>query len=214
MESARSRKEGIEGQNFFQYNTVRCRFRYFKGLRMEGAYKTMTMRKQVTTVLTVILCTVFLTLSPAWAATQEKAAPTPVNLGQDGSKMQWYIVNYGKDDAAHFAVARKYYTNASEKKKTVELLMSKFGLSQEAAQKLYFTEYGYTYSKDGKQFALTYLTHYDMVGTVVYSTEYPDTAREYVVMSKNMVPYKAYLYATGKRVAPPVQRNAAPKVVK
>ncbi len=171
----------------------------------------MTKRSRTMTAMMVVFCSMFLLLSASWAPAQEV---TPVNLGQDGNKMQWYVVNYGKNDQEHFAAARRYYTNVNEKKTIVELLMSKFNIAKETADTLYFTEYGYVYSKDGKQFALSYLNHYDMVGQVIYSTEYPAESREYVVMSSNMVPYKAYQYATGKKVAPAVKRNTAPKVVK
>ena len=97
----------------------------------------------------------------AWDASKQKA------LGQDKNKMTWYILDYGKDSAGvPFAVSRKYYTNTTIKNETIELLMSKFGLSPEVAGSLYFTEYGYEYTPDGKQYAMTYLRHYDMLGNV------------------------------------------------
>ena len=84
----------------------------------------------------------------AWDPAKQK------NLGQDHIKMQWYLLDYGKKDDALFAVARKYYTNTSVKQQTVDLLMSKYSLSPEVAGSLYFTEYGYEYTPDGKQFAI------------------------------------------------------------
>ena len=87
----------------------------------------------------------------AWDAAKQK------NLGQDHIKMQWYLLDYGKRDNVLFAVARKYYTNTSVKQQTVDLLMSKYSLSPEVANSLYFTEYGYEYTPDGKQFAVAYL---------------------------------------------------------
>jgi hypothetical protein len=91
--------------------------------------------------------------------------------------MQWYLLDYGvKDDGVPFAVSRKYYTNESIKQQTIDLLMSKYGISSDVAGSLYFTEYEYEYSKDGKQFAVTYLRHYDMLGNEIYGTVYDDSS--------------------------------------
>ena len=103
----------------------------------------------------------------AWDAAKQK------NLGQDGNKMQWYLLDYGKNEAGvPYAISRKYYTNTTIKNETIELLMSKFGTSPEVANSLYFTEYGYEYTADGKQFAQTYVRHYDMLGNLIHGTDY------------------------------------------
>ncbi len=135
-------------------------------------------------------------------------APAPVNFGKDANKMQWYLVNYGKDGEESFAVARKYYTNPDEKQKTVDLIVTKFGIEQEKASGLYFTEYRYVYSADGKQFALAYINHYDMLGNVIKATEYAGTDRVFYTMTKDMIPYRAYAYASGKL---PAQKKAGAK---
>ena len=123
-----------------------------------------------------------------------------VNFGQDANKMQWYLMTYGKnDDGIHVATARKYYTNPDEKQKIIDLIVEKFGTEREFASGLYFTEYGYVYSNDGKSFAVTYLNHYNMVGKEIRSTVYPEGEREFIGMSSNMIPYKAYQYASGKK---------------
>lgn len=132
-------------------------------------------------------------------------APAPVNFGKDANKMQWYLVNYGKEGDARFAVARKYYTNPDEKQKTVDLIVKKFAIEQEKAAGLYFTEYRYEYSADGKQFALAYINHYDMLGNIIKSTEYQGSDRVFSTMSKGMIPLKAYDYASGKL---PAQKKA------
>ena len=111
------------------------------------------------------------------AETAEVKLPDPVNFGKDANKMQWYLVNYGKEKEKPFAVARKYYTNPEEKKKTEDLLVTKFSIEQEKASTLYFTEYRYVYSADAKQFALTYINHYDMVGDIIKGTEYEESFR-------------------------------------
>ena len=130
----------------------------------------------------------------------------PVNFGQDHVKMQWYLVNYGQQNGVCFANARKYYTNPDVKAETIGLIVEKFGTDQELADGLYFTEYGYTYSPDGKSFAVTYINHYDMLGNCIRSTEYDESSREFIGMTKDMIPFKAYAYATGKAPA-----QAAPK---
>ena len=132
------------------------------------------------------------------AETAEVKLPDPVNFGKDANKMQWYLVNYGKEGDGHFAVARKYYTNPDEKEKTVDLIVTKFAIEQEKASGLYFTEYRYEYSADGKQFALAYINHYDMLGNMIKSTEYQGPDRVFYTMTKDMIPYKAYAYASGK----------------
>lgn len=154
------------------------------------------MKKNFRTVVLSLLSLLFLfvSLSAAFA----DAAPAPVNFGQDANKMQWYLVNYGKDDEGCFACTRKYYTNPDIKKETVGLIVEKFNVDEGTAGDLYFTEYGYIYSPDGKEFALTYVSHYDMLGNVIKSTEYDSSSREYVKMSKEMIPFKAHPYASGK----------------
>ncbi|WP_367338442.1 hypothetical protein [Aminivibrio sp.] len=46
---------------------------------------------------------------------------------------------------------------------------------------------------------MTYLNHYNMVGKEIRSTVYPEGEREFIGMSSNMIPYKAYQYASGKK---------------
>ena len=134
--------------------------------------------------------------------------PDPVNFGKDANKMQWYLVNYGKGEKEPFAVARKYYTNPDEKQKTADLIATKFGIEKERASEIYFTQYRYVYSADGKQFALAYIQHYDMIGNIINSTEYEGEDRVFYGMTKGMIPLKAYDYASGKL---PAQKKAPAK---
>lgn len=101
-----------------------------------------------------------------------------VNLGQDHVKMQWYLLGYGKrvETDLPFVVVRKYYTSPSIKNETVELLMSKFGISAERAGKLYFTAYEYEYAKDRKTFCIGALRHYDDVGQEIHATVFDDSS--------------------------------------
>jgi len=134
------------------------------------------------------------------------------NLGPDHIKMQWYILDYGTKDGVPFAVARKYYTNETIKKETIDLLMSKFSLAPEVAGSLYFTEYGYEYSADGKQFAVTYLRHYDMLGNEIYSTVYDNSSdalkKTFSAVDPSSTPGKGVPLALGKPASTP---KASPK---
>ena len=81
-------------------------------------------------VLFALLVAVAVGISaPAHAWDPEKQK----NLGQDHIKMQWYLLDYGKKEGVPFAIARKYYTNNTVKQQTIDLLMSKYSLSPEAA---------------------------------------------------------------------------------
>lgn len=133
----------------------------------------------------------------AWDAAKQK------NLGQDNNKMQWYLLDYGKDSSGMpYAISRKYYTNTKIKNETVELLMSKYKIPSEIAGSLYFTEYGYEFTPDGKQFALTYLRHYDMLGNEIHATVYDDntdaTKKTFAASSAGFAPSRAARYIFGK----------------
>ena len=134
----------------------------------------------------------------AWDPDKQK------NLGQDHVKMQWYILYYGtKADGTPFSVARKYYTNEKIKQDTVDLLMSKFGYPPEVAGSLYFTEYEFEYTKDGKQFATTYLRHYDMLGNEIHGTVYDDSSdaakKVFAAVDPNSTPGKGVALAIPKK---------------
>jgi hypothetical protein len=133
----------------------------------------------------------------AWDAEKQK------NLGQDHVKMQWYLLDYGLRGEVPFAVARKYYTNESIKQQTVDLLMSKYAINPEVAGSLYFTEYEYEYTKDGKQFAVTYLRHYDMLGNEIYGTVYDGaseaTQKTFAAVDPKSTPGKGAALALPKK---------------
>lgn len=155
----------------------------------------MKMKKLVLAVLLVALVAMLASPVMAWDAAKQKA------LGQDSNKMTWYLLDYGKDsNGVPFAISRKYYTNTNVKNETIELLMSKFGISPEVAGSLYFTEYGYEYTQDGKQFAVTYLRHYDMLGNEIHGTEYgtDDNPKTFAAIPAGSTPAKGANYALGK----------------
>lgn len=167
----------------------------------------------------IVLCVSLLALllgaavpALAWDPAKQK------DLGQDHVKMHWYLLDYGKDaNGTLFAISRKYYTNTAIKSETVDLLMSKYGIAPEVAGSLYFTEYGYEYTPDGKQFAVTYLRHYDMLGNEIHGTTYDGrteaTKKTFAAMDAKSTPGKGAAYAMGK--TPAAQKKpAAKKVVK
>lgn len=168
------------------------------------------MKKFAVCALILGLVAVMAVPSFAWDAAKQKA------LGQDKNKMTWYILDYGKDaNGVPFAVSRKYYTNTTIKNETIELLMSKFGLPPEKAGSLYFTEYGYEYTPDGKQFAQTYVRHYDMLGNEIHGTVYDNSSdaakKDFIALSAvaGSTPYKAASYALGKPVSTSTPKAAA-----
>ena len=156
----------------------------------------MEVKKAQKFVILALLAAMVCSALPAIAWDPEKQK----NLGQDHIKMQWYILDYGtKEDGTPFSVARKYYTNEKVKQDTVELLMSKFGYSAELAGSLYFTEYEFEYTKDGKQFATSYLRHYDMLGNEIHGTVYDDSSeavkKVFAAIDANSTPGKGLALA-------------------
>ena len=158
----------------------------------------MKIRKMKSLILVLLVAAVVCTAIPAlaWDAAKQK------DLGTDHIKMKWWLLDFGKKDEVPFAVVRKYYTNESVKQQTVDLLMSKFAIAPELASSLYFTEYGYEYSKDGKQFAVSYLKHYDMQGEEIHGTVYDNSTdalkKAFAGVDPKSTPGKAAPYALGK----------------
>ena len=124
------------------------------------------------------------------------AEKAPIDFGKN--KMHWYLLDFGTKDDSGYAIVRKYYTNPDEKTKTIDLIASKFGIAHDRAAQLYFTEYGYTYSPDGTRFGLTYVTHYDMLGTEIKSTTFDGATIALEKLSKDTIPHKTYQYIIGK----------------
>ena len=157
------------------------------------------MKKFVLCALLVAMGVAFGSPVMAWDAAKDG------DLKRDANNMQWYLVSFGKDatTGVPYAITRKYYTNTTIKNETIELLMSKFGISPEVAGSLYFTEYGYEYTEDGKQFALTYLRHHDMLGHEIHGTVYGTDAnpKEFAAIPAGSAPAKAAAFIFGKSKA-------------
>ena len=97
-------------------------------------------------------------------------------LGLDHVGMLWYIMDYGiSEDGTPFAVTRRYFTNESIRQEIIEILISRFGHLPDVAETLYFTEFGYEYTPDGRQFAVTYIRHRDQLGNDIHGTVNDDS---------------------------------------
>jgi hypothetical protein len=151
--------------------------------------------KKAAILLAALLVICAASASLAWDPAKQKS------LGQDHVKMTWYILDYGRESGVPFVVARKYYTNESIKQDTIDLLMSKYGLAPDLAGSLYFTEYRYVYSPDGKQFAVDYLRHYDMLGEEIHGTVYDGateaTRKTFALVDPKSTPGKGIALLTG-----------------
>lgn len=161
----------------------------------------------LSTVLVLALVMAAMPVS-AWDAKKQK------DLGQDKNKMQWWLLDYGKDEnGVPMAVTRKYYTNNTIKNETIELLMSKYGIAPEIAGSLYFTEYGYEYDETGKKFALTYLKHYDMLGNEIHGTVFDGSSETTQKVFNGIagIPAKVAPYALGKPVQQPKASGSVKK---
>jgi hypothetical protein len=68
--------------------------------------------------------------------------------------------------------------------------MSKFGCSPELAGSLYGTEYEYEYTKDGKQFAVKYIRHFNQnIGNnIIHETIYDDSSEAATKIFAAVVP--------------------------
>lgn len=185
--------EAPAGRSLFFHRKAECTF----------------MKKFVLCVLLLGLAVGIASPALAWDASKQK------DLGQDHIKMKWWLLDYGKNNNVPFAITRKYYTNTAVKEETVELLMSKYGISPEVANSLYFTEYGYEYTPDGKQFAVTYLRHYDMLGNEIHGTVYDNsseaTKKTFVAVDPKHAAGKSAAYAVGKQAATKQKQTAAKK---
>lgn len=151
------------------------------------------MRKIFVVFLAVFVC--------ALSAFADDAYVKQVNIGQDKSGMTWYLLDYGTKKNTPYAVARKYYTSDTVKSETIELLTSRYSVPEAKAQRLYFTEYKYEYSPDGKQYAEIYRKYYDVAGEEIYSIRFNKKSgarkKHFVKVVKNTIQSKGAAYALG-----------------
>ncbi len=138
----------------------------------------------------IVLAMLIVTTTTSWGATD------PIDLGKDADNMQWYLMKYGYDIEIPYAIARAYYTNETIKDQTIKFLTTK-GID---ASDLYFTEYRYEYTNDGKQFSMINLKHCDEQGHEIITSEYIDKTFEDV--PENSIPAKcaAYVFRTNEPI--------------
>jgi len=130
-----------------------------------------------TFILLAFLFTVKLTCSAAHAA--EFPPERQRYLGLDHVGMLWFIMDYGiREDGTPFAVTRRYFTNEDIRQEIIGILVSRFGHSPEVARTLYFTEFGYEYTPDGTQFAMTYTRHRDQLGNDIHGTVFDNSSED------------------------------------
>ena len=152
------------------------------------------MRKFFITV--VVLCVA------AVSVCAEEALMNQVRIGKDSAGMTWFLTEYGTNNAGFYAVARKYYSNAAVRSSTIELLTSRYSVSERRAEDLYFTEYRYEYTSDGLRYAEVYRRFYDSTGHKIMGIEFDgsSTARRktFVNVVKNTIQSKGLAYASGR----------------
>jgi len=143
---------------------------------------------------------VALTCSTSLAAEfkTEFAPERQAYLGLDHVGMLWYIMDYGiREDGTPFAVTRRYFTNEDIRQEIIEILISRFGHLPEAAGTLYFTEFGYDYTQDGRQFTITYIRHRDQLGNDIHRTINDDSCEN----TRRVFAYVVHDQAVGRALA-------------
>lgn len=98
-------------------------------------------------------------------------------LGRDGEAMRWYLGNYGKINNTPYVIVRRYYSgNAARYRLALKKRIgSKIGKGKDA--NLYFTEYGYEYTEDGKHFFEIYAKHYNGAGQFLLEDKVDETKK-------------------------------------
>ena len=115
----------------------------------------------------LVLVFVLIAQFPAYS---ENSFELQADLGRDPEGSTWYIIDYGRTSSSAYAVARKYYTAEDVRNDVIDELISEYSVSEETAEQLYFTEYRYDYTADGKQYSEVYEIHYDKLGHQIYGT--------------------------------------------
>jgi len=149
-------------------------------------------------ILLVLLVALTCSASSAAKLDTEFDPEKQVYLGLDHVGMLWYIMDYGiREDGTPFAVTRRYFTNKTIRQEIIDILISRFGHSSEVAGTLYFTEFGYEYTQDGRQFAVTYIRHRDQLGSDIHGTVNDDSCEN----TKRVFNYVVHDHAVGRALA-------------
>ena len=99
-------------------------------------------------------------------------------LGHDGEAMKWWLGNYGKINGIPYVIVRRYYTGNSARYRRA--LRDRLGKKAKDGRdnNLYFTEYGYEYTEDGKHFFEIYARHYNRAGQLLLEEDGIDETRK------------------------------------
>ena len=118
------------------------------------------------------------------------------NLGKDRAGVQWWIVDFGTSVSGYYAIAREYYnTNATAKSELVYSLSTRYGISSDRAEAVYFAEFRFEYTSDGRQYTEVSRVLYDMRGEEICS--YRPGNRSFIPVIPNTVQSKGVAYAMG-----------------
>ena len=126
----------------------------------------------------------------------EEAFVRQKNLGRDRAGIQWWIVDFGTNMSGYYAVAREYYnTNAAAKSELVYALSSRYGISQSRAEDVYFAEFRFEYTSDGRQCTEASRVLYNMRGEEICA--YRTGHKVFNPVMPNTVQSKGAAYAMG-----------------
>lgn len=126
----------------------------------------------------------------------EDAFPRQKNLGKDRAGIQWWIRDFGASASGYYAIAREYYnTNAGAKSELVYALTTRYGISSSRAEDVYFAEFRFEYTPDGRQYAEISRVLYDMRGDEICS--YRSDYTSFNPVMPNTVQSKGVAYAMG-----------------
>ena len=158
------------------------------------------MRKIFATVVMLFVATV-----SAFAYTSsfnDSTVDKRVEIGTDSAGMQWYLIDYGTNNAGYYAVARKYYSNRNLKSSTVEQLISRYSIPERKARELFLTDYRYEYTSDGLRYAEVYRRFYDSFGGMIMGIEFDGSSmarrKTFINVVRNTIQSKGLAYATGR----------------
>lgn len=127
----------------------------------------------------------------------EQYSPRQKNLGKDRTGIQWWIVDFGTSASGYYAIAREYYnTNAAAKSELVYALTTRYGVSQSRAEDVYFAEFRFEYTSDGRQYTEVSRVLYDMRGEEICSYRASYTS-SFIPVIPNTVQSKGVAYAMG-----------------
>ena len=150
--------------------------------------------RNVLSFLMVILSLTFFLCGVSYSQQGDTVSPSEsISLGKDSYGNTWYLMDYSRSSSGTiYAVLREYYSDQTTRNERIQALISDDVPSSKASS-LYFSEGRVEYTSDGKQYRLTELTHYDMLGNEIVSETYSN--RTYSDVVANSIAELAFEYA-------------------